>query len=151
MKKIYTNAEYKKYVEKKSPKSPIIKNVLRAFLVGGLICIVGQAFFDGIQLMGVDKEMSSDLTSVILIFIGSSLTGLNVYDEIGKFGGAGSAVPITGFANSIVSPAMEFKKEGFVTGVGAKMFIIAGPVIVFGVTSSIVVGIFYAILTNKIL
>jgi stage V sporulation protein AC len=148
LKKIFTNIEYKKYVEKKSPKSPIIKNILRAFLVGGLICVIGQGIFDIVQMQGIGKELSSDITSVVLIFIGAILTALNVYDEIGKFGGAGAAVPITGFANSIVSPAMEFKKEGNVMGVGAKMFVIAGPVIVFGVTSSIFVGIIYLLMKS---
>lgn len=136
--------EYKKYVEKISPKPNYLKNCIRAFLVGGLICCMGQGINDFyMKIINLDKLSAATATSMTLIFIGSILTGLGVYDLIGKRAGAGSIIPITGFANSIVSPAMEFKKEGYVTGVGANLFKIAGPVLVYGLTSSIVCGMIY--------
>lgn len=143
MKKNFTNEEYSKYVDSVSPNSKLFSNLLKAFLVGGLICVIGQIVINLLRAKGLDKEMVSNITSIIMIFLGSLLTALNVYDDIGKFAGAGSVVPITGFANSVVSPAMEFKTEGYVMGIGAKMFIIAGPVIVFGICSSIIMGIIY--------
>lgn len=143
MHKTLTKDEYGKYVKKKLPKSKLLRNSLRAFVVGGLICTVGQFISNVLRLRGYGQEEVAALTSVAMIFLGALLTGLNVYDDIGKFGGAGSIVPITGFANSIVSPAMEFKSEGFVLGVGGKMFIIAGPVLVFGISTSIIVGIIH--------
>lgn len=138
-----TNEQYKEYVKTKSPNSSTVKDCVLAFIVGGIICLIGQ--FIGIYLgnIGFNKETSATLTSIILIFIGALLTGLNVYDDIAKYGGAGTIVPITGFANSIVSSAMEFKTEGFIMGLGAKMFTIAGPVIVFGVISSVICGVIY--------
>ncbi|NLM50816.1 MAG: stage V sporulation protein AC [Clostridiaceae bacterium] len=138
-----TKEEYKKYVDKKSPNSPILKNTIKAFLGGGLICAIGQMFLNFYKSKGLGMENSFGLVSITLIFIGALLTGFNLYDKIGKHLGAGALVPITGFSNSIVSPAMEFKSEGFVLGVGAKMFVIAGPVLVYGITSSVIAGLIY--------
>ena len=136
--------EYKKYVEKMSPKPAYLKNCIMAFLVGGLICCIGQGINDiYMKIINLDKLAAASATSMTLIFIGAFLTGLGVYDHIGKRAGAGSIIPITGFANSIVSPAMEFKKEGYVTGVGANLFKIAGPVLVYGISSSIICGLLY--------
>ena len=139
--------EYKKYVEQKSPKPTYLKNYIMAFLVGGLICCIGQGINDFyMKVINLDKLDASSVTSMTLIFLGAILTGFGVYDLIGKFAGAGSIIPITGFANSIVSPAMEFKKEGYVMGVGANLFKIAGPVLVYGVSSSIICGLIYYII-----
>lgn len=136
--------EYKQYVEKMSPKPAYLKNCIMAFLVGGLICCIGQGINDFyMKIINLDKLAAASATSMSLIFLGSFLTGLGVYDLIGKRAGAGSIIPITGFANSIVSPAMEFKKEGYVTGVGANLFKIAGPVLVYGISSSIICGLLY--------
>lgn len=141
MKKM-TQDEYKSFVEKKSPNSPILRDVLFAFLFGGAICTIGQAISDVYtNFVTLDKEAASTATSVTLIFLGALLTGLNVYDKIAVYAGAGTIVPITGFANSIVSPAMEFKSEGYVLGMAAKMFTIAGPVLVFGISTSIICGL----------
>jgi stage V sporulation protein AC len=146
MNKTFTRDEYRKYVEKKSPRSKLAKNVIKAFVVGGLICMLGQFISNMISSRGVEKDIVSSITSVIMIFLGAFFTGLNIYDELGKFAGAGSIVPITGFANSIVSPAMEFKTEGYVMGVGAKMFVVAGPVLVYGISASVAAGIIYFLL-----
>ena len=136
--------EYKNYVDKISPKPSYVKNYIMAFLVGGLICCIGQGINDFyMKIANLEKLQASSATSMTLIFIGAFLTGLGVYDLIGKRAGAGSIIPITGFANSIVSPAMEFKKEGYVMGVGANLFKIAGPVLVYGISTSIVVGLLY--------
>ncbi|MPM96885.1 hypothetical protein SDC9_144051 [bioreactor metagenome] len=136
--------EYKQYVEKVSPKPTYLKNSIMAFLVGGLICCIGQGINDFyMKIINLDKLAAASAASMTLIFLGSFLTGLGVYDLIGKKAGAGSIIPITGFANSIVSPAMEFKKEGYVTGVGANLFKIAGPVLVYGISSSIICGLLY--------
>ena len=136
--------EYKQYVEKISPKPTYLKNIVMAFLVGGLICCIGQGINDFyMKIINLDKLAASSATSMTLIFLGAFLTGLGVYDLIGKRAGAGSIIPITGFANSIVSPAMEFKKEGYVTGVGANLFKIAGPVLVYGVSTSTICGLLY--------
>ena len=136
--------EYKQYVEKMSPKPTYLKNSIMAFLVGGLICCIGQGINDFyMKIINLDKLAATSATSMTLIFLGAFLTGLGVYDLIGKRAGAGSIIPITGFANSIVSPAMEFKKEGYVTGVGANLFKIAGPVLVYGISSSIICGLLY--------
>ncbi len=147
MKKSFTKEQYSKYVEEVSPKSKIFTNVLKAFLVGGIICDIGQLVINLLKNRGLDNDTVSAITSIIMIFIAALLTGLNVYDEIGKFAGAGSIVPITGFANSVVSPAMEFKSEGYVLGMGAKMFIVAGPVIVYGICASIIAGIIHYLIT----
>ena len=139
--------EYKKYVDQKSPKPTYLKNYIMAFLVGGLICCIGQGINDFyMKVINLDKLDASSVTSMTLIFLGAILTGFGVYDLIGKFAGAGSIIPITGFANSIVSPAMEFKKEGYVMGVGANLFKIAGPVLVYGISSSIICGLIYYII-----
>ena len=140
--------EYQKYVERKVPKPTYFKNIIYAFIIGGVICVFGQVIKNFLLKYGLDEKSAAAGTSIILIFIGAFLTGIGVYDKIGKVGGAGAAVPITGFANSIVSPAMEFKREGFIFGVAARMFSIAGPVLVYGVGSSVVVGILYLILTK---
>ncbi|EGT3692346.1 stage V sporulation protein AC [Clostridioides difficile] len=137
---------YKKYVDQISPKPTYLKNYTLAFIVGGIICMIGQAINDlYMKVGGFDKLGASSATSITLIFIGAFLTGLGVYDLIGKRAGAGSIIPITGFANSIVSPAMEYKREGYVLGVGANLFKIAGPVLVYGIGSSILCGIIYYI------
>jgi len=130
---------YQKYVDEKTPNSPIFLNCLKAFFVGGLICAIGQIIFEFCKTKGIDETTSYTIVSISLIFASSFLTALNCFNKIGKFAGAGSLVPITGFANSIVSPAMEYKSEGYVMGVGAKMFTVAGPVLVYGISSSIIV------------
>ena len=149
MKSINTNKEYQEYVDKKTPNSPIFKNCFNSFLVGGLICTIGQFIMEICKYRGLDNEISSTIVSIILIFISAFLTGLNLFNKLGKFAGAGSLVPITGFANSIVSPAMEYKSEGYVMGVGAKMFTVAGPVLVYGISTSIIVGIVYMIFNTQ--
>jgi stage V sporulation protein AC len=148
MKRIETKADYKKYVDKKIPNSNLLVNIVKAFIVGGAICVIGQLILDFFVSKGLDKDTAGSFTSMSLIFIGIFLTAINVYNKIGKFAGAGSIVPITGFANSIASPAIEFKSEGYVLGVGAKLFLIAGPVLVYGITSSIVVGLIYFLCTK---
>ena len=149
MNSINTQKDYQKYVDKKSPNSPIIKNCLNSFWVGGLICTLGQFIIEICKYRGFNDEISATITSIILIFLSAFLTALNLFNKIGKFAGAGSLVPITGFANSIVSPAMEYKSEGYVMGVGAKMFTVAGPVLVYGISTSILVGIMYLIFNTQ--
>lgn len=134
--------EYGKYVEEMTPKPTYGKNIIMAFLVGGAICTLGQIILNYLIKVGLNETSAATFTSISMVFLGSLLTGLGIYDKIGKIGGAGAAVPITGFANSIVSPAMEFKREGFIFGVASKMFIIAGPVLVYGIGSSIIIGLF---------
>lgn len=141
MKPIETKQEYSNYVDQKSPNSPILKNCFNAFWVGGLICSIGQIIMDFCQYQGMDQTSASTVVSIILIAISAILTGLNIFNKIGKFAGAGSLVPITGFANSIVSPAIEYKSEGYIMGVGGKMFTVAGPVLVFGISASVIIGI----------
>ena len=140
-----TVKNYQDYVNKKSPNSPIIKDCFNALWVGGLICAIGQIIISICKSKGLDTELSGTIVSILLIGFSAFLTGLNIFNTIGKFAGAGSLVPITGFANSIVAPAMEYKSEGYVMGVGGKMFTVAGPVLVFGISSSIIVGIIYLI------
>nr|WP_243144598.1 stage V sporulation protein AC [Defluviitalea raffinosedens] len=135
--------EYEQLVEKVSPKSNTVRDCSRAFWVGGLICTIGELITNIIKSFGYNQDEASMLTTITLVFLGILLTGLDIYDSIGKYAGAGSIVPITGFANSMVSPAIEFKKEGYVFGVGARMFTIAGPVIVYGVIASVIVGIIH--------
>ncbi len=135
--------KYNDYVKNKSPKPKYFKNGGKAFVVGGIICTLGEWVNHILSLGSLSKDEVSTVTSMILIFIGAFLTGIGVYDDIGRFAGGGSIIPITGFANSIVSPAMEFKKEGYIFGIGAKMFILAGPVLVYGLMSSVMIGILY--------
>ncbi len=137
--------EYSKLVEKHSGKSNVFVNCLRAFLVGGIICVIAQIYND---ILPFSEEVSKVHTTVFMVFFGALFTALNVYDNIGKFAGAGSIVPITGFANSIVSPAMEFRSEGRIMGVGAQMFVVAAPVLVYGISSTVVVGLIYFLLTR---
>lgn len=132
--------EYNKIVTKNSPKSKLFVNCIKAFLIGGAICTIGQGFTDLYAMLGTAEKDSKTLCSVTLIFIGILLTAIGVYDKIAKHGGAGTLVPITGFANAVSSPAIEFKSEGYIAGLGAKLFIIAGPVIVYGVSASIIYG-----------
>ncbi len=138
-----TQKEYDSYVKKKAPKSPLVPNMLKAFVSGGIICCIGQALINGYKAAGLEQDGAGTATSITLIFVGALLTGLKVYDNLAKFAGAGTLVPITGFANSVAAPALEFKSEGIITGMSAKMFVIAGPVIVFGIAASIIYGILY--------
>ena len=149
MKSIESKEEYKKYVDKKTPNSPIIKNCFNAFLVGGLICSLGQIIFEFCRYRQIDESNSYSIVSIILVFLSSFLTAINIFNRIGKFAGAGSLIPITGFANSIVSPAMEYKSEGYVMGVGSKMFTVAGPVLVYGISTAIIVGFFYILFNTQ--
>ena len=141
-----TNQEYRKYVAKRCPPSPLGRDMFRAFVSGGLICALGQGILTLWGLAGLEEENAAGATSVTLIFLGVLLTGLGVYDRLAKFCGAGTLVPITGFANSIASPALEFKSEGLVAGMAAKMFVIAGPVLVYGLTASVVYGVVLVLL-----
>lgn len=138
-----SNEEYINYVSEKSPKSKLGINCLKAFIIGGIICTIGQCFLNLYKYLGADKETASTLVTVTMIFLGSLLTGLNIYPKIAKHGGAGTLVPVTGFSNAVTAPALEAKTEGYVLGVGAKIFTIAGPVILYGTLSSIVCGIIY--------
>lgn len=140
---------YQEYVNKKSPNSPIIKNCFNAFWVGGFVCSIGQIIFNICKERGFSTDTCGTIVSILLIGISAFLTGLNVFNKIGKFAGAGSLIPITGFANSIVSPAMEYKSEGYIMGVGGKMFTVAGPVLVFGISASILVGIVFLIFNTQ--
>ena len=132
--------QYNDYVEQITPKHNLLKNMLCAFLVGGLICVLGQVILNICGNLGLDKDASGSWCSLLLVLLSVVLTGFNIYPKIAKFGGAGTLVPITGFANSVVSPAIDFKAEGIITGMAAKMFVIAGPVIVFGTLASVVYG-----------
>lgn len=138
-----SNEEYINYVSEKSPKSKLGINCLKAFIIGGLICTIGQCFLNLYKYLGADKETAFTLVTVTMIFLGSLLTGLNIYPKIAKHGGAGTLVPVTGFSNAVTAPALEAKTEGYVLGVGAKIFTIAGPVILYGTLSSIVCGLIY--------
>lgn len=138
-----TKKQYDQMIKKASPPSKVIRNVIYAFLIGGTICTIGQIVNMCYSFYIQNIEDVSSLTSMTMIFLGALLTGLNIYDDIAKYGGAGTLVPITGFANSIVSPAMEFRTEGYVLGVGANMFKIAGPVLVYGISASVIYGIIY--------
>lgn len=133
--------DYEKFADNKVPKPTYVKNMVLAFLVGGSICTIGEFINKYLSNQGYNEELAGMATTILMIFIGALLTGLGVYDKIGKVGGAGAAIPITGFANSMVAPAMEYKREGFIFGVASKMFIIAGPVFVYGIGSSIIVGL----------
>ena len=136
-------ATYKKYVNESAKKSSLLMNVTKAFLIGGLICCIGEAVIDLYIRLGISLETARTLESVTLIFIAALLTGLGYFDSIAKHAGAGTLVPITGFANAVIAPAIDSKSEGFIMGVGAKMFVIAGPVIVYGTVASIIYGLVY--------
>lgn len=148
MEKNEINANYREYVKNKTPKTNEIKTLLAAFLVGGTICVIGQVFHDVIKALFpyLSRTEINSFVVIAMIFLGALLTAIGIYDDIGKFAGAGSIVPITGFANSVVSPAMEFKTEGFIYGMESKMFIVAGPIIISGIVSSVIVGIIYLII-----
>ena len=136
-----TNEEYKRWAEERAPRSQTRGNMLRAFLYGGAICCLGQFFLELYASLGLDAETAGTACSITMIFFGAALTAAGVYDDIAKRAGAGTLVPITGFANSVAAPALEFKTEGFITGTAAKMFVIAGPVIVYGASASVVYGL----------
>ena len=138
-----SSKQYERYIKDKVPKPAYLKNCISAFIVGGLICDVAQFISNTSKNYGYNQEAVSSITATSMVFLGAFLTGIGIYDRIGKYAGAGSIVPITGFANSMVSPAMEFKREGFVFGVGAKMFVLAGPVLVYGISTSIIIGLIY--------
>lgn len=138
-----TPEQYKTLAQQYTPKQTVLKNSAMAFLVGGLICAIGQMLVNLFTQIGYSSAEASTASSATIIFMGALLTGLGVYDEIGKISGAGSIIPVSGFANSIVAPAMEFQREGYVLGVGARLFTVAGPVLVYGIATSIVVGIIY--------
>lgn len=142
-----TEKEYEKMVQAISPKSPMWKDCFYAFWIGGLICVLGQLAMNGYLALNMEKADASAATSMSLVVVAALLTGLSIYDDIAKIAGAGTLVPITGFSNAVSAPAIEFKTEGFILGVGAKMFTIAGPVIVYGVSASVVYGLIYWITT----
>ena len=142
-----TEREYAKLVKELSPKSPIKKDCLNAFWIGGLICTIGQLFINAYIALGLDEKTAGTAASMSLVALSALLTGLSLYDNIAKHAGAGTLVPITGFANAIAAPAIEFKTENWINGVGSKMFIIAGPVIVYGVAASVVYGFIYWLTT----
>ena len=138
--------EYQKFVQARAKSSPLVKDCVLAFVIGGGICAVGQAIMDGFMGLGLEKTDAGTATTISLVFLSALLTGLNLYNKLGRYGGAGTLVPITGFANAVVSPAIDFKSEGMVTGMAAKMFTVAGPVIVFGVTASVIYGVILMLL-----
>lgn len=146
MEKEKLKQEYNNYVEEVTPTTNVCKNVWNAFWVGGLICLMGQIWIEIFKYFGMDKDMAASWNTLVLIAESVILTGLNIYPKIGKIGGAGALVPITGFANSVAAPAIEFKKEGQVFGIGCKIFTIAGPVILYGIFSSFILGLIYWIL-----
>lgn len=143
MSKNISKKEYQKMVERKSPSSKVFKNSVKAFLIGGTICVIGQCFLSFYQTLNLSEEMTGAATSISMVLIGVLLTGLDIYPKIAKHGGAGTLVPITGFANAVSAPAIEAKTEGFVLGVGAKIFTIAGPVILYGTLASFIAGIIF--------
>ncbi len=141
-----SDKEYQQMTKQASPNSPVLKDCTKAFLIGGLLCMLGEVIFQLVQRAGLDEQNARLTASVSLIFLAVVLTGFQVFDNIAKHAGAGTLVPITGFANSVVAPAIEFKTEGYVLGLGAKMFIIAGPVLTYGITASAVYGVIYWIM-----
>ena len=143
MKKHYSKKEYQSMVERKSPSSKVLRNTIYAFLIGGTICTIGQCVLSFVKTYDLSEEITGSITSIVMIFIGVTLTGFNIYPKIAKYGGAGTLVPITGFANAVSAPSIESKTEGYVLGVGAKMFTIAGPVILYGCISSFLYGVIY--------
>lgn len=136
-----SSEEYRKFAGKRVPRSPVKRNLFRAFVSGGTICVIGQGILNAYKAAGLTADAAASACSISLVFIGTLLTGLGIYDDIASFAGAGTLVPITGFANSVAAAAIEFKSEGFVTGTGTKMFVIAGPVIVYGISASIIYGL----------
>lgn len=142
-----TEKEYGQLVKEMSPKSPLGKDCIKAFVVGGLICTLGQLFINLYASLGLEKQQASTAASMTLVALSALFTGLSLYDNLAKHGGAGTLVPITGFANAVAAPAVEFKTEGFILGVGAKMFTIAGPVIVYGISASVIYGFLYWLAT----
>lgn len=143
-----TNEDYSKYVKKLSPKSKLFPDMLRAFLIGGAICCIGQGLNQLYTFAGLEKQDAATTVSITLVFLGALLTGLGVYDDLARLGGAGTLVPITGFSNAMVSPALEFKSEGLVTGLAVKMFTIAGPVLVYGISASVIYGLILVLLKS---
>ena len=139
--------QYKAYVEKKTPKNNVYLNMIKAFITGGIICVVGQAILDFCKSQGLSEEIAGSWTSLILVLLSVILTGFNIYPRIAQWGGAGALVPITGFANSVAAPAIEYQKEGQVFGIGCKIFTIAGPVLLYGIFTSWVLGVLYWITT----
>lgn len=142
-----SNQEYGELVKRHSPPSAMYKTIPMAFVIGGGICVLGEALLNVFQYFGMDRDTAGMWTSMSLIFLSAMLTGFKLYDRIAQHAGAGTLVPITGFANSVVSPALDFKSEGYVLGLGAKMFVIAGPVLVYGISASVIYGIIYYIIT----
>ncbi len=140
------NDNYNQYVKQVTPKNSIVKNTIKAFLVGGIICTIGQALINYYSYMGAEEEMAKAYNTLTLVFLSILMTGLGIYQKLAKFGGAGTLVPITGFANSVAAPAVEYKKEGQVFGIGCKIFTIAGPVILYGIFSSWILGLIYYLL-----
>lgn len=140
-------ADYKKYVDSFSPRSPILLDVLKAFVIGGIVCTIGEGLSELFLWLGLSKEESGTLVSISLILISAILTSLHLFDNIAKHAGAGTLVPITGFSNAIVSAAIEYRPEGFVLGVGAKIFSIAGPVITYGIIASVLAGVYYYVIS----
>ena len=140
-----SNSEYNDLISQKAQKSPILKNIFFAFIIGGLICSLGQFIFDTSINMGISKDDASTVTSICLILLGAFLTAVNLYSRLGKIAGAGSTIPITGFSNSIVAPAIEFKSEGYILWIGANMIKVAGPVLVYGTTTAVILGFIYYI------
>ena len=136
-----TKQEYQAYVQARAKQSPLVRDCALAFVIGGAICVLGQAIMNGWLAMGLENTDAGTATSISLVLLSVLLTGLNLYNKLGRYGGAGTLVPITGFANAVASPAIDFKSEGLVTGMAAKMFTVAGPVIVFGVTASVIYGV----------
>ncbi|AOR24904.2 stage V sporulation protein AC [Clostridium taeniosporum] len=139
--------KYEKMAKQVEPKPKIFQDCAKAFFVGGIICCVGQFINNYVSTLGLPEDQVKTIVSIAMIFLGALLTGVGIYDKIAQFGGAGTVVPITGFSNAIVSPAIEFKKEGFVFGVAAKMFTIAGPVLVYGIGTSVIIGIVYYVMS----
>lgn len=139
--------QYQAYVEKKTPKNNVYFNMIKAFITGGIICVIGQAVLDFCKSQGVSEEIAGSWTSLILVLLSVILTGFNIYPRIAQWGGAGALVPITGFANSVAAPAIEYQKEGQVFGIGCKIFTIAGPVLLYGIFTSWVLGVIYWITT----
>lgn len=143
-----SNQEYAELAKKRSRGSNMVKTVPMAFVIGGLICVLGEGLLNAFTALGLSEDTAAMWTSMSLVFLSALLTGLKLYDRIAQHAGAGTLVPITGFANSVVSPALDFKSEGFVLGLGAKMFVIAGPVLVYGISASVIYGIIYFVMTS---